>query len=132
MWFGFQGIMLHASYNMKYPQPDLLVSLVDVLYMFRIIIWYGGGNLIQLVSCVKFSRKLLVMILKTNHSKLASPLLLLTFCFIILGLHGFLSATINSSLMFKNCVIPVCVMINGIILQYAHNCMDIYLEKNQH
>ena len=39
MWFDFEGFMLQVAYKMKYQQPELLSSLLNVLYMFSISIW---------------------------------------------------------------------------------------------
>ena len=83
----------------------------------------------HLGSNAKDIRKLLVKIYKIIHSTKSPPLLLLTF-FSIFGLQGLLCTNINPSLMFKNCAIPGCVMNHGIILQYAHSCMDIHSKNS--
>ena len=33
MWSKFQGFFLHAAYKMKDPQPDIIESLFNVLYV---------------------------------------------------------------------------------------------------
>ena len=94
--------------------------------MIGIRIWFlKKMNLMQLVSSEKISIKKLVILYKTNLSTRSSLLLMLKFCFSMLVLHVLLVTTITSSFMFKNCVIIVCMMVHGIILQYAQNFMDI-------
>ena len=79
MWFGFQGVTLHTGYKIKVLQVELLEYLLNVFMCLS----YGFGmtkimKLIQLGSCEKIARKLLVMIYKKKHSTNSSLLFLLT------------------------------------------------------
>ena len=44
MWSEFKGGMVHASCKIKYPQPEILESLLNIFYMFAIIIWVNDGD----------------------------------------------------------------------------------------
>ena len=117
---------MHAANKMKDPHPELLGYLLNVFYMFFIRIWYNENNQLEAiwVKCKNYNKENCFTI-KTNLSINLSLLLLLTLCLRMFDLHGFMSTARKSSLNFKNCFLLGCVMFHGIILQYAHSCMDI-------